>query len=409
MILNLIKKMGNYSAISFGIISILSACSNYEEPVNNLTEMKKTTRSETSSFPRTITQSEAISYAIEALDFDPSDIPSYTIKYALATNNVRNTNILSDTLAYVINFNENMGYAVIANDTRIPAVLAYAKKENLKIVNGIIDNPVLRNLEAYFSEACVNYDTTSSSPHYCATCNHYFIYRKIETEVHEGDPYNKSVKKEHSDCNAGTTPTCCAITLSYTQEELKYNMHLYDFPSINYCLLQGPGYAPVNPDIIPYSIIPPKDFYITYMCTYDGSVSALTNLIYDLGKAMNTSYSKTNSETDPIKAYNTMKTIGCSVSSFYSESDIQTVWTLLYNNYIVIQNAFDKRSGKNISFIIEGGENIYHSHPELSETFYAFTYEPRIDCTPHQSAYLMNLYEKSDYELKSFFGVKINI
>lgn len=397
------------SAISIGILLIPAACSSYEEPVNKSAEIEKTTRSGIPSGPSTISESDAISKAMDQLELNRLTAPAYTVDYVIAGDTSSKSKFLSDTLAYVINFKNDSGYTVVSNDTRIDPVLAYSNEGNLEVINGKINNPILNNMEAYFAKNINILTTPDSESANSGMCYHWIIEYRIKTSVHESSPYNNLVVKEHPGCNAGTLPTCCAVTLSYTLENLEYNNHYYDFPSINYCLIQGPGFAPVAPDIQPNAILPPTHFPIQFIYSYDGSIGAMSKLIYDLGKAMNTSYSTENSETDPIKAYNTVKALGCTVSDFYTEYDLLTSWSLLYNNYIIIQNAYDKKKKKYISFIIDGGEGIYHSIPTKVSTYLASTYETRSDCTSRRSGIHMGLYEDSDYELQGFFGIKINI
>lgn len=408
MIHNSIKKAIRYSAISFGIISILSACSNYEEPVNNLTEMKKTTRSEISSSPRTITQSEAVYTALEQLEFNTVLPPDYTVEYVIASNPIDKPTFLSDTLAYVINFKNNLGYAVISNDSRIFPVLAYGKDGNLTVKEGQIDDKLLKNIEIYFSKKCTSFTNDTNIPDYCGGYEHCIIPRKIETKVHEGEPFNKFIKKEHLDCNAGTAPACSAILMSYSLEETIYCNVAYDFPSINYCLMQGPGFNPVYPGLQPLNS---SKFPTTFTYSYGGSVNAMATLMYDLGKAMETSYSKDNSITDVSKVYSVLKGIGCPVTKLYNKYDVQEIWSLVYTNHLIFQSAIDKSTHKEICFIIDGGENLYtQNRPYISNAFSAFTYIPTPELYDNEfSGVFLDLLEQYGYEFKEYFGVKINI
>jgi len=71
---------------------------------------------------------------------------------------------ISDTLAYVFNFKDSLGYVIVSNDKRIDSpLLAFVKKGSL--VNGNTDNPglalFLKMLESYVLKSITEFDKTA--------------------------------------------------------------------------------------------------------------------------------------------------------------------------------------------------------------------------------------------------------
>jgi len=391
-----------HSILLMGISMLSTACSNsnLDEPLDSNSSSVQKTRSGFNE-ARTLSQEEAVAYAAEKLGYDKQSAP-YTVDYVTSNKASRPTSMLSEILAYVVNFNDESGYAVIANDTRFYTVLAYAKTGSLKISNGKIDHPFLGNIENYFYEKYNKFLEETSTPYYCGDHKHCIMPERIETAVHDGDPFNKDVVKEHPGCKAGSGAASGAIIMSYTLDNLTYNNCQYNFPSINYCLLQGPGYFPPIPFVEPKTIYNPP---ITFLYSYGGSVSAMSRLMHDLGKAMKTTYTKESSDITPENAYSALKAAGCTVSNFYKEYDVQNLWSLVYNEYFVFMSAQNIKTGKKINFIIDGGESLYYRNPETTEWFSAAIYIP--DCSLLSRLYVsLELFNQSDYQTTGFFGVK---
>jgi len=86
------------------------------------------------------------------------------IKSSILKSNEDRALEISDTLAYVFNFEDSLGYAIVSNDKRIGSPLfAFVKKGSL--VNGNTDNPglalFLKMLEGYVLKSIKEYDKTA--------------------------------------------------------------------------------------------------------------------------------------------------------------------------------------------------------------------------------------------------------
>lgn len=242
-----------------------------------------------------------------------------------------------------------------------------------------------------------------SNPANCVGHTHDLIGKRIDINVCEEAPFNKIVNKEHPNCKAGTIPTACAVMASYALTDLSYQGYRFNFPSINYCLLQGPGFSPVVTS--PQST--DNRYELTFLYSYDGSVGAFGTLMSKFGKSMGTSYSPENSTTDLRRAYNEMKAIGCELSPYYDTYDRQTIAELMDSGYLILMIFNDINSNESRGAIIDGGEIIYYGSSAGGICFRLYLLTGSIDQS-REFYYTTDVLEYSTrYNAGPFFGVKI--
>lgn len=391
----------------------LTSCSSYEEPAFPSSEsinVKKITRASGTAGKHSLSKETALSYAKKSLGLTSLPERSYKMDYVFATTLEHKEYGLSDTLAYVVNVNKGKGFAVIMNDSRQYPVISYGTEGNVKVADGIIQNAILENAEKVILKKFASLGKSNKPEKYYSDYDHkhYYINNPLKNLIYEEDPFDRYVVKEHPGCKPGSVPTCAAILLSQTQKTFRYNGYAYNMPSLFDCLVKGPGYFPPVPEVNPLSL--GMDFDISFIATYDGAVSAFGNLIYDLGKNMNTQYSKVNSETNPVKAYNVLDKTSCDLSEYYYfdlYASNQDLWNLLYQGYYVMLMVGDSRAGGQMTIMITGGENIYTgSNPEIVENvgFDAYVAEKDSERICCDSGFLEHIGEN-----KTFFGIKKNI
>lgn len=392
------------------MIFILTSCADDENMY--LTEDIQPQRIETRSSNNDIasngsslTEKAAIAYANQRLQRPDKGIDNVSIDYVIASEEETKRIASSDTIAYLINYSNGEGFAVIINDSRVEPVVAMSKTGNISLKNGKINDPFLKNLESYLVTKVTSATNTRKRPDgmYNFVCTQQFI----ETEVHERAPYNSVVAKTHPNCVAGSVPTCAAILLSYTFDTFTYKNVEYNFKNINKCLIEGPGYEPLYPDIQPLSSF---DFPISFKYGYSGAVSAMSTLINDLGKDLHTVYSTTNSTTNDINAYNLFKSLGCTVSEYNYTYKLNRIIELALNDYVLLITGVDNHNSEKTSFIMEGLEiNDFISYNEYSLVYlwlysvvdkYGEFYSGK---TGYYADYLE--YNK-EFTLTSFFGIK---
>ena len=394
--------------IMFAIITIFfNACGTVEEPAEqNEGRATTITRSTQQNELGALSESDAIAYAKKVLDVDESQTDLYTIEYVLAQKEESKAVLPSDTMAYVITFG-NSGSALIANCNSYYPVLATLRVKP-EVKNGKVNLSLFNSLEDFLVNRSLNKNRTN--PDYCLDpgCGHYLQGEFDVIDVNIESPFDATVKKYHPGCKAGSVPTCSALALAYTQKDLKYKKNQYNFKSINYCIAQGPNFCPIDTlGVSPLGLN--FNEYSTFLYSYNGAANAFSQLIYDLGEDMYTSYNDKNSTTYLSDAYRALQKMGCELSPFRSSLDVQNIWDLLLDGHVIMQEIFEKETGKKSCILITGGENIYKSYsPDEATDLYLWI--KSVDDVDIELNNLSSIYSEFltyiDYNLKQNFGIK---
>lgn len=395
-----------YTMMSTILTLVLSACTAMDVlEENNGSRVSNLTRGSENSITGTISETEALEYAKEVLHLDASQTLGYSIEYVLAQSDQAKSSLPSDTIAYVVTFDNDESVLVANSSCYFPVIAATRKR--IEVKNGKLTQSVFNQLEE-FLVARKNSDCPGrASIMESDCCKHYMVGDPELIDVNIYSPFDSTTKKHYPDCKAGSVPTCSALALAYTQKILRYKKVEYDFHSIIYCFLQGPGFWPgLKPNASSTYI--GDDKYEKFVCSYDGSVSAFSNLIYDLGEDMYTSYDKNNSTTYLTDAYRALQKLGCELSALKSSFNTHDVWNLLGTKHIVVQELFDNKSGRKSCILITGGENIYHDDPWEDGSVLLFV--KSVDETD-VSLYALSIADSSylgylGYEMKQYFGIK---
>ncbi len=382
------------------ITTISGGCTSTDEPSVDALQSQISTRAEKSFSTQILTVQEAVEVAKHKLGYNLYPLMSYKVEYILSQKSVNN-DFPSDTIAFVVNFGNQEGYAVIRNDTRTSPVLAYSPTGELEVSDGVIQHPLLSDIEHTMSVSGSSYSCLN--PANCVGHTHDLIEKRININVCEEAPFNKIVTKDQPNCKAGTVPTACAVMASYALTDLSYKGYRFNFPSINYCLLQGPGFSPI--------VTSPQStnniFDQTFLYSYEGSVEAFGTLMSKFGSSMGTSYSKENSTTDLLRAYNEMKSIGCELSPYYDKYDRQSIAELMSSGYLILLNIDDIYINDSQSAIIDGGEIIYYGSSAGGICYNLYLLTGGIEQSRQCYCTTEVLEYSTQYKAGAFFGVKI--
>lgn len=397
--------------VSLLVAVVLGACSDIDEPLKDREQASLGTRSLQQPQADVLTEAEALRYASQSLQREGIKTGSYTVEYITLSDKSFRKHFPSDTIAYVIHFRNNQGFAVIANDARSYPVVAYGNSDDIDVVDGIIKDPFLKSLETSLIKRNSNLAKENEDKFRACGVDHFhhYIKRSIAARVHSGDPFNQYVLRDHPGCDTGCVPTCGAVLVANTRNSLIYRGFEFDFKKINYCINQGPGFGPYFP---PINTLIDRDIYMTFFYSYEGGVAAMSTLINGLGKDMQTDYNPNNSVTEMPNARNALKNLGCSISDLKEYYDSSEVWSLLYDGYMVLVSAEDENANKTC-FIVIGGENVYlpGGSPEeadiLSFTIYWADADKDGSDVNKYVSYSDEMINNQYYNFTSFFGVKI--
>jgi len=157
---------------------------------------------------------------------------SSDIKSSMMKSSEYGTLGISDTLAYVFNFKDSLGFVIISNDTRVETpLLAFTKKGSL--VNGKTDNPGLKifleRLEGYLLESIIKSDKNDEQKPLVETRGGPTPVANLDIQVSPlvpvewGQDYPFNELLEYGDCSgtsngkvwAGCVATAAAQIMSY--------------------------------------------------------------------------------------------------------------------------------------------------------------------------------------------------
>jgi hypothetical protein len=161
--------------------------------------------------------------------------------------------LLPDTLLYIVNFEDSCGYALVSADALVPGVAAYIEKGNLS-PDLEIDNPGFKSfLEGYGKYICDSIRSISDSlRHHEGTLMFmdtahvtgpepytpyrliYYVAPLLTTEWGQGAPYNNEcpIFGYELHCVAGCVAVAAAQVVAYHRYPNSYNGHIYNWDAI---------------------------------------------------------------------------------------------------------------------------------------------------------------------------------
>lgn len=164
--------------------------------------------------------------------------------------------LLPDTLLYIVNFEDSCGYALVSADALVPGVAAYIEKGNLS-PDQEIDNPGFKSfLEGYGKYICDSIRSISDSlRHHEGTLMFmdtahvtgpepytpyhliYYVAPLLTTSWNQTDPYNYNCGQfDPNNPNAHNKAGCVAIAIAqvaaYYRYPTSYSDHSYNWDAI---------------------------------------------------------------------------------------------------------------------------------------------------------------------------------
>lgn len=217
----------------------------------------------------------------------------------------RGTNSLPDTLAYIFNFTDEGGFAIIAADNRVNPVLAYSKDGNFTLDNKIASDNFIDRLNDYISieiEKGFIYEAQDEQPDSC------MVVRPEPIESLSQDyPFNKYVIIEHPDCPAGCVAVATANVMIQTLNSANYHNSQIEFSAIRRALEVDESIPPVHQvrRRIVGPAYPAPNTSINY--THDEAIDSVAKMLYWIGKDVGMTYTTTKSGAISSRAYTLLK------------------------------------------------------------------------------------------------------
>lgn len=216
--------------------------------------------------------------------------------------------IENDTVAYIINYKDASGFAIVANDNRINPLLAYSDTGNFTTENELAMHYFVENIGPYVYSQEVSSQTQFSSnsiivPPTQPTNPIVAGEPYIKTNLGQWSPYNQVVEKLHPGCPVGCVPLACVMIACYVKKDFTFNNYKYNFVNINNNIISKN----------------PNDFGndgSSWINNCAGAELAISQLVSDFGELMNATYNTTATGASSEKAYSVMTNAGFNVSSF---------------------------------------------------------------------------------------------
>jgi hypothetical protein len=308
-----------------------------------------------------------------------------------------------DIVAYIINYPEEGGFCIIANDDRINPVLAYSESDTFSSDNELCMNYFVNNIESYMAEACNSENMVLSTSENSTADSVYCVEPIIKTKLGQWSPYNQIVEKTHPGCPVGCVPLTTVMLLSYTKTTLVYNNYKYYFPDINEAIVEGPSYSGIITTPITSSGFNPGP--LQFEKTYNGAVRAISQLASDLGEAMNTDYEVDSSNTYISKARQVMSDIGCDVTSWGTYNDSELV-SKLKDGYLIFQNGCKDGESVGHAWAIDGCKYKIVNN-QYTDIYLNCDWGWDGDNNGYYCGSVFKLSSGYEYRLNSYFAVKI--
>ncbi len=278
--------------------------------------------------------------------------------------------------AYIFNYANGQGFDIVSTSRAVTPILAFSEEgsfstENepamLYFVNNIKNYTLAKEMD--FNETGRperDYDLNSFSGGWIE------YPPTIKINLWQEAPFNVKLQKEYpnvKNIKAGCGPVSAAMTMVYCKSGLIWQGYEYDFKSMIELLNMGPGGAfydsADNPNIIPFN--PP----IRFMLTYDGTLAAFNQLLYDLGKSMHSEYLDGETSTHIDSLVKTIKNAGYSISE-RNIYDAKKIREQIETKHIVIQSGREIDDFKKGHFWVMDGFRYYDFNIENSQECYFF-------------------------------------
>lgn len=273
----------------------------------------------------------------------------YSVEYILNDEKQKTHNVsIPDTLAYIFNFGDDNGFAIISSDNRVFPLLAYSETGHLKY-NKSYDDPVYANFISKVSDymaAIGENDTTVVIPNdYTSSC--VMKTPQLETKYwSQFEPFNKYVAQEHPGSPVGCVAIAAGQIMMSCKDEFYYHDTMFNCKAIREAIDTSKVISqPNNSD----------DAKIIY--TYDEAADKAAKFLYFLCEDLNMTYSPGESSAYSSDAFKLLKELGFLVnegSSMQKFSDEKVSDFLEQNCYIYVDGRSVKNQSRGHAWVIDG-------------------------------------------------------
>ncbi|MCM1319450.1 MAG: Spi family protease inhibitor [Muribaculaceae bacterium] len=252
---------------------------------------------------------------------------------------------MPDTLAYIINYANNGGFAIIASDFRVNPVLAFSSEGRFNYENEMIQLYFLNRIEPYMTYMLMQNNTFQNfKPEDLEYGSCVSIEPHGAFGIHQYYPYNKYIVEELYDMDypAGCVTVATAMVLLNTKWKLDYHGTTYHMYAINDAI----KYEPVIWDA-PKRIFNGEDPVFKKEITYtsEEAEDLVAKLMYWLSKDLNIEYGKSSNgdlegRGKHTNARDFLKKIGLDIPADFQTCDIYEMAKYLDSGHILYMYGY---------------------------------------------------------------------
>ncbi len=280
-----------------------------------------------------------------------------TIEYVVNATSTTRSDSNVDTLAYVLNYPDDAGFAIIASSKNVYPILAFSPYGNFSFNNEGAINNFINNLNNYIKNAdySTEYTITEESLDGC-----YSISPQFQTSLSQDAPWNKYVTKGYPGCKVGCVAVATALTMANSRLTIKYHDKIYYLNAIMKAIhSHQQGQLSENSTKKIVGVNPTQPTY-----TYEQAEDIMAALLYQLGLDMGMKYGKNASSTNSINAYNLCLSLNLPVipndkynpiTTTLPSFDYTTVMQLIRDNHIIYLRGVADFSATGHAWVGDGG------------------------------------------------------
>lgn len=289
-----------------------------------------------------ISQSEAIEIAnamIQRIGLSRSSSGAPVCEPILRESQSRSA-YLSDTLAYILNYPDSSGFAIVVSDDRVNPLVAFSETGSFDSELVTTNDVVIDRLEDYVNAGIIGGGSLIGGGLGPDSLGPYLIIPPvIEIKLCQSWPYNKYLEMEYPGCVTGCVTVTAATVMTYCKDHLNYHDIDFNLKSL-YNNLKA-GRRVVGNEI------------------YDAALDTMAQMMYWIGKDLGIRYDLGSATSDNGKAEHLMVRLGYTCGYDYRYFYWPWAKDALINNHILLtggtkmkSNPDDKSVGH--SWVIDG-------------------------------------------------------
>lgn len=299
----------------------------------------------------TINQDEAIVMASHILHKNATrSIAGFPACEYVLNNTHTRSSISADTIAYIINYPNDEGFAIVSRDRRVYPILAFSNEGNFTLENENAKVNFIDCIASYLDENISDtvYDVTENDMDGC-----YVVEPMIKTSLHQRSPWDKYVIAEYPGCAVGCVAVATALVMSYSKVQISYHNSTFHLKSMISAINKENTSASLN---APARIVGGSEFPSPIQPTYSyaQAVDYMAQLLYWVGKDVDMTYGSDVSTASSRDAYDLCRALNFNIPSGYASFNINEVTRYLKDNHILYLRGGNVHGGAGHAWVSDG-------------------------------------------------------